>query len=281
MPGDRKDALEKTYLGRFAPPNSINKITICTSDMYPYQILGTRIDPTSYEAATALIVGWSKSRQGRYVCAANVHMVMEAFDSIEFQSVVNQADLVTPDGMPLVWSLRMLGARGQSRVYGPDLTFHVVKAAEEAGIPIGFYGGDPVNLEKMIFVLNAIHPDLKVAYQFSPPFRQLSAKEDDLIVSQINESGARILFVGLGCPKQERWMFAHRDRIPLVMLGVGAAFDFIAGSKRQSPNLLQRMGLEWLFRFLQEPRRLWRRYLYQNPRFLWHVLIQFVSGCKG
>ena len=246
-----------------------------------YFVLGSRVDPTSYSEAANQVLSWAGLPEGRYVCAANVHMIMEAFDAPEFQRVVNQADLVTPDGMPLVWALRAMGVRGQSRVYGPDLTLHVAKAASEAGVPVGFYGGTPQSLEKLASTLLSLYPHLKIAYQYSPPFRQLTPEEDAAVVEQIKASGARILFVGLGCPKQEKWMFHHKDRLPLVMLGVGAAFDFIGGAKPQSPGWLQRIGLEWFFRLLQEPRRLWRRYLYQNPRFIWHIFRQLFLERKG
>jgi N-acetylglucosaminyldiphosphoundecaprenol N-acetyl-beta-D-mannosaminyltransferase len=242
------------------------------------QILGSRVDPTSYSEATAQILAWSSELTGRYICAANVHMVMEAFDSPKFMSIVNQADLVTPDGMPLVWSLRALGISHQQRVYGPDLTLHVAQAASDGCVPVGFYGGDPETLQRMINALQTSFPELQVAYQYSPPFRSLTSEEDNTIVSEILASGVRVLFVGLGCPKQERWMFDHRERLPLVMLGVGAAFDFIGGIKKQSPEWMQRIGLEWLFRFFQEPSRLWRRYLYQNPRFIWFIIRQLLGS---
>ena len=245
---------------------------------HTYQILGSRVDPTSYSEATAQILAWSLERTGRYVCAANVHMVMEAFDSPDFASIVNQADLVTPDGMPLVWSLRALGVHHQQRVYGPDLTLHVLRAASERRVPVGFYGGDPDTLQRMMIALHTSFPELKVAYQYSPPFRSLTSEEDNAVVNAIVSSGVRVLFVGLGCPKQERWMFDHREKLPLVMLGVGAAFDFIGGTKQQSPDWMQRIGLEWLFRFFQEPGRLWRRYLVQNPRFVWFIIWQLLGS---
>jgi N-acetylglucosaminyldiphosphoundecaprenol N-acetyl-beta-D-mannosaminyltransferase len=248
---------------------------------HTYQILGSRIDPTSYPEATARILAWSSELTARYVCVANVHMVMEAFDSPDFTSIINQADLVTPDGMPLVWSLRALGVHYQQRVYGPDLTLHVVKAASEGQVPVGFYGGDSGTLQKMVIALRASFPELKVAYQYSPPFRPMTSEEDNAIVTDIVLSGVRILFVGLGCPKQERWMFDHRRKLPLVMLGVGAAFDFIGGTKPQSPGWMQRIGLEWLFRFSQEPCRLWRRYLYQNPRFVWFIVRQLLGSKRS
>ncbi|RMH09324.1 MAG: glycosyltransferase [Nitrospirae bacterium] len=242
-------------------------------------ILGMRVDATSYEDATRQILSWAKGRESRYVCAANVHMTMESFDSAEFRRVVNGADLVTPDGVPLVWTLRLLGVQGQTRVYGPDLTVHVVQAAANAGVPVGFFGGTPEALRGIVQNLETRFPAMQVAYAFSPPFRPLTPEEDDEIVAQINTSGARILFVGLGCPKQERWMAEHLGRIQAVMLGVGAAFDFHAGTIRQAPSWMQRSGLEWLFRLIVEPKRLWRRYLVNNPRFVVNVLLQ-LSGLK-
>ena len=247
---------------------------------HSFQILGSRVDPTSYTEATAKLLAWCSEFAGRYVCAANVHMIMEAFDLPEFGSIVNQADLVTPDGMPLVWALRAMGVPSQQRVYGPDLTLHIARNASEQGIPLGFYGGDSGTLQRMTAALRNSFPGLQVVYQYSPPFRSLSPEEDSAIVSEVIKSGARILFVGLGCPKQEIWMFEHREKLPLVMLGVGAAFDFIGGTKHQSPAWMQRIGLEWLFRFFQEPGRLWRRYLYQNPRFMWFIIRELLGRKK-
>jgi N-acetylglucosaminyldiphosphoundecaprenol N-acetyl-beta-D-mannosaminyltransferase len=195
-------------------------------------------------------------------------MVMEAHDSAAFQQVLLDADLVTPDGMPVVWALRLLGVRSATRVYGPDLTPLVCRAAAARGLPVGFYGGTPEVLDAMIAKLAAAYPGLNVAYRFSPPFRPLAPEEEREVARAIDESGARILFVGLGCPKQERWMARHKGEIRAVMLGVGAAFDFLAGEKRQAPRFVQTVGMEWCFRLMCEPRRLWRRYLYNNPRFV-------------
>jgi N-acetylglucosaminyldiphosphoundecaprenol N-acetyl-beta-D-mannosaminyltransferase len=195
-------------------------------------------------------------------------MLMEAFDSSEFAKVVQSADLVTPDGMPLVWMMRLRGVRRQERVYGPTLMMKVIDAAARQGVPVGLYGSTPQALGLLIESLRDKCPGLTVAYSFSPPFGPLSPDEDRQVVEDLNRSGARILFVGLGCPKQERWMAEHRDRIDAVMLGVGAAFDFHAGRISQAPRWIQTLGLEWLFRLAVEPRRLWRRYLYHNPRFV-------------
>lgn len=231
------------------------------------RILGMRVDKTSYQDAAERVLAWAHDRQSRYVCVATVNNVMEAYDSGEFGRIMNQADLVTPDGMPLVWGLRMLGAREATRVYGPDLTPVVLGAAERAGVPVGFYGGSAGALRKLVAVVQHRFPALQVSYAQAPPFRPLSEAEDERIVREIRGSMARILFVGLSTPKQERWMAAHRGRIPAVMLGVGAAFDFLAGAKRQAPLWMQAHGLEWLFRLACEPRRLGRRYLKHNPRF--------------
>jgi N-acetylglucosaminyldiphosphoundecaprenol N-acetyl-beta-D-mannosaminyltransferase len=195
-------------------------------------------------------------------------MLMVAHDSRNFRKIVNNADLVTPDGMPLVWMMRLKGQRNQSRVYGPVLMLHILARAARENIPVGFYGGQPDVLESLITRIQARFTGLNVAYSFSPPFHALSPEEDLAMVEQVNASGARILFVGLGCPKQEYWMAEHLGKINSVMLGVGAAFDFHSGMKTQAPVWIQAMGLEWLFRLISEPRRLWRRYLFHNPRFM-------------
>ena len=231
-------------------------------------ILDSLIDVTSYSKTTQEISAWSHASESRYICAANVHMIMEAYDSPEFQEVVNNADIVTPDGIPLVWMLRLKGYKNQQRVYGPTLMLHVLKMAVQENIPVGFYGGDSKTLAILVKRMQAEFSGLNVSYVFSPPFRQLSSAEDRDVVKRIQEADVRILFVGLGCPKQERWMAVHRDRIPSVMIGVGAAFDFHAGVISQAPSWMQKLGLEWLFRLSREPKRLWKRYLHHNPRFI-------------
>jgi N-acetylglucosaminyldiphosphoundecaprenol N-acetyl-beta-D-mannosaminyltransferase len=240
-------------------------------------ILGARVDATSYSDATTRVLAWASAGESRYVCVSNVHVTMEAYDSAEFRAVVNGADLVTPDGVPLVWALRWLGLRDATRVYGPTLTLHVLERAAAAGIHVGFYGATPEVLTQMVEACRQKFAGLNVAYAHSPPFRQHTPEEDAAQVREINDSGARLLFVGLGCPKQERWMAAHKAQVNAVMLGVGAAFDFIAGVKPQAPRWMQHAGLEWLFRLATEPRRLWRRYLYHNPRFVLLFATQYLS----
>jgi len=234
-------------------------------------ILGMQVHATTYAESTTTVCNWAEKRESRYVCVANVHVVMEAWDDHQYRTIVNAADLVTPDGMPLVWVLRRKGFALEDRVYGPTLTRWVVAEAARRGIPVGLLGGTPEVLAALVRNLRAEFPGLSVAFQFSPPFRALSADEDRALVQDVNASGARILFIGLGCPKQERWMAAHaagtEHLVQAVMLGVGAAFDFHAGTLRQAPAWMQRRGLEWLFRLAVEPRRLWKRYLRHNPRF--------------
>jgi N-acetylglucosaminyldiphosphoundecaprenol N-acetyl-beta-D-mannosaminyltransferase len=232
------------------------------------QVLGVRSDATSYADAVQRCLGWARPPQSRYVCAANVHMVMEAHDDGAYRDAVNAADLVTPDGMPLVWALRLQGVREATRVYGPDLTLHVCRAAAKEGLSVGLYGSTPECLKDFADFLNRTYPGIRIACAISPPFRGLTTQEDDQYTRQIVASGARILLVGLGCPKQERWMATHAGAIPAVMLGVGAAFDFHAGRTRQAPRWMMAAGLEWLFRLAVDPKRLWKRYVWHNPRFV-------------
>ena len=241
------------------------------------RILGMRVDATSYQHATTEILRWSSLGESRYVCIATVNNVIEAYDDPAYHQVMDGADLVTPDGVPLVWALRLLGVEGATRVYGPDLTPILCERAAALGVPVGFYGGTPEVLEAMAANLVRRYPELRIAYSFSPPFRPLTPDEEAQVVAGINRSGARILFVGLGAPKQERWMAEHKGTVEAVMVGVGAAFDFLAGRKRQAPAILQRLGLEWLFRLLNEPRRLWRRYLYRNPKFIALFVLQLTG----
>jgi len=240
-------------------------------------ILGMRVDGTSYEDTTNRIIARAVSGDYCYACAANVHMVMEAYDSEDFRNIINKADIITPDGMPLVLLLRLLGKKKQPRVYGPTLMKHICEASAQGAIPVGFYGGKPETLKALVHNLTDQIPNLKISYAYSPPFRPLTLEEDGALVKEINSSGTQILFVGLGCPKQEQWMFAHRNRIKAVMVGVGAGFDFFAGTKKQAPNWMMQIGLEWLFRLCTEPKRLWRRYLYNNPRFLCLAAMQILK----
>jgi len=241
-------------------------------------ILGIGVDATSYEDATARVMEWARGGESRIVCLGVVASVMEARESAEYRAALEGADLVTPDGMPLVWMLRWLGVKAATRVYGPDLTLAVLRAAEEAGVAVGFYGSSEEVLARLVANLRRRFPRLEVSFHNAPPFRPLSEQEDEDAVRTIGESGARILFVGLGGAKQDLWMAEHRGRVPAVMLGVGAAFDFLAGTKPQAPRWMQNAGLEWMFRLATEPRRLWRRYLRHNPRFAFLAVKQILGA---
>jgi N-acetylglucosaminyldiphosphoundecaprenol N-acetyl-beta-D-mannosaminyltransferase len=240
-------------------------------------VLGMRVDATSYEDASQHVVQWAREGRSAYVCVATVHMTMEAFDSSAFQRVVNGADLVTPDGRPLVWALRSLGVKDATQVRGTDLTTHVVERAARERVPIGLYGGTPELLQLFARTLKSRYPGTRVVCQIAPPFRPLTPEEDKRVTQEIVSSGARIVFVGIGCPKQERWMVLHKERIPAVMLGVGAAFDFHTGRVRQAPHWMQVAGLEWVFRLLMDPKRLWKRYAKHNPRFVALFLLELLG----
>ena len=231
-------------------------------------VLGTRVDATTLSDAADLVARWALNGESRSVAVATVNNVMEGYDHPDYRSAMRRSDLVTPDGMPLVWALRWLSAPVAERVAGADLTPVILRKAVTSGIPVAFYGGAPEVLERLTSRAEAAFPGLRVAFAWSPPFRSLSEEEEARVVDDIRASGARIVFVGLGCPKQELWMDRMRGRLPAVMVGVGAAFDFLVGNKRRAPRILQRAGLEWAFRLASEPRRLWRRYVFQNPRFI-------------
>lgn len=231
-------------------------------------IVGLEVTLGDLESVTEQIVRWSAEPVGRYVCAANVHMVMEAFDDPSFRELVNAAELVVPDGMPLVWAQRLLGHREAARVFGPELMESLLGRAAALGIPVGFYGGTPSSLRSFRDALLGRWPAIRIAVAIAPPFRALTAAEDREYTRQIAGSGARMLFVGIGCPKQERWMAEHRDQLPCATLGVGQAFDLLSGLKRGPPPWMHRSGLGWLYRLVKEPRRLWRRYAVNNPRFV-------------
>jgi N-acetylglucosaminyldiphosphoundecaprenol N-acetyl-beta-D-mannosaminyltransferase len=232
------------------------------------RILKTRVDATRYGDACNRIQAWAEAQQSCYVVAANVHVVMTAYFDPAYQQVVNQAALVTPDGMPLVWGLRQLGMAGQPRVYGPDLMLAWCERAAQTGLSIYLYGGTEATLLKLTQTLQHQFPGLTIAGAYAPPFRVLSPQEEADDVARIQDSGARVVFVGLGCPKQEQWMHRQQGHLPTVMIGVGAAFNFFSGEVSQAPRWMMDWGLEWLYRFSQEPRRLWRRYLVNNPLFV-------------
>jgi N-acetylglucosaminyldiphosphoundecaprenol N-acetyl-beta-D-mannosaminyltransferase len=233
------------------------------------EILGVGISAIDVQKAVSTIDGWVQKHTCNYVCVTGVHGVIESQDDPTLKRIHNQAGMVTPDGMPLVWVARRLGYSQIKRVYGPDLMRAVTALAARRRYRQFYYGGAPGLAEQLRDALVKQHPELQVCGTLSPPFRPLTQEEDEEIISKINAAKPDILWVGLSTPKQEKWMEAHLGRIDVpVMIGVGAAFDFLAGTKRQAPSWMQRSGLEWLFRLVTEPKRLWRRYAHIVPRFI-------------
>jgi N-acetylglucosaminyldiphosphoundecaprenol N-acetyl-beta-D-mannosaminyltransferase len=237
-------------------------------------IVSTFIHTTSYEDACDRIAIWATKNISCYIIAANVHVVMTAYWQQAYRQILNNAALVTPDGMPLVWAMGLLGVKQQTRVYGPDLMLAWCDRAAKLSIPIYLYGGKETTLEKLEINLKRKFPRLIIAGKHSPPFHSLTALEEAEDIQRINVSGAKVVFVGLGCPKQEEWMARQQGKLQAVMIGVGAAFSFHSGEVSQAPRWIMKFGCEWLYRFSREPKRLWRRYLLNNPLFLWLFLIQ-------
>lgn len=240
------------------------------------RVLGSFINAVSWDEAIAVIHHWARKRESRYVCICNVHSVVTARSNGEFSKVIREADMSTPDGAPIAWMLRRLGFPAQERINGPDLMLRYCAHAERTGESIFLYGGRIETLLLLEQRLNEDFPALRIAGLHSPPFRNLTEDEDRQVVEKINNSGAGTVWVGLGCPKQEHWMAEHRGTIKAVMVGVGAAFDYHAGTLRRAPIWMQRNGLEWLHRLCSEPSRLWKRYLLTNTLFLGLALSQLI-----
>jgi len=241
-------------------------------------ILGVHVSAIDMRLATETLETWIASRQQSYVCITGVHGVMESWRDSELRAIHNAAGLVTPDGMPLVWMSHRLGFPRVRRVYGPDLMRAMTAISAERGYRNFYFGGKPGTAEVLRDVLVGQHPTLQVVGTHSPPFGAISRAQDEEVVQMINAARPDIIWVGLSTPKQERWMAAHQGRICApVMVGVGAAFDFLAGEKPQAPALMQRNGLEWLFRMVTEPRRLAGRYIRNNPAFIYLALRQLLA----
>jgi N-acetylglucosaminyldiphosphoundecaprenol N-acetyl-beta-D-mannosaminyltransferase len=234
------------------------------------RVLGIPLALTNYEASLDWIDAAVAARARSYVCVAAVHTVMACQEDPALRAAVLGADFTVPDGQPLVWALRALGHDLDDRVYGPELMDRACARAARTGQRFYLYGGRNTGaLVELTRTLRLRHPGLKIVGGYAPPFRVLTDDEEDAVAADIARSGADVVWVGIGVPKQEKWMARMRDRISApVLIGVGAAFDFHAGLVPQAPARMQRCGLEWLFRFAQEPRRLWRRYLRYNPRFV-------------
>jgi len=252
-------------------------VTPCVPVVPRVDVLGVGVSAIDMAAALATIDAWIAAREPRYVCVTGVHGIMESRNDEALRRIHNDAGLVTPDGMPLVWLGRWYGQRHMDRVYGPDLMNASCAHSRARGYRHFFYGGGDGVADRLSERLRARFPGLEVVGTYTPPFRPLSELEEAELARRIAAAAPDILWVGLSTPKQERWMAEHVGRLHVpVMIGVGAAFDFHAGLKRQAPRWMQRAGLEWLFRLGTEPRRLWRRYLTNNPRFVWQIAKQLL-----
>lgn len=235
------------------------------------QVLDCPIDALGWADLLARIDDWVVRRESRYICFCNVHSVVTARRCREFRRAIEEADTAAADGWPIAWRLRRCGHPQQERINGPDLMWRYLERAAGNGTPVYFYGASDATLARLIARVRAAIPALEIAGATAPPFRALSAREERQAVTRITASGAQVVFVGLGCPKQELWMARQRGALPAVMLGVGAAFDYHAGTIERAPHWMQLNGLEWLYRLWREPRRLWRRYLVSNARYLWYL----------
>ncbi len=231
-------------------------------------VQGMAFDIVQWDEAVSQLEAWADKRESRCVVVGNASSVITAHHDTAFQAAVRDADLVTADGMSVTWMLRRLGNPDQQRINGPDLMMRYCERAAETGHKIFLYGNTPETLAKLEKRLRDKLPRLQIVGSISPPFRPQTPAEDAADTAVINASGAQMIFVSLGCPKQEKWMADHVGRVQGVMIGLGAAFDYHAGTIRRAPVWMQNAGLEWLFRLCAEPRRLWRRYLFTNTAFI-------------
>jgi N-acetylglucosaminyldiphosphoundecaprenol N-acetyl-beta-D-mannosaminyltransferase len=247
-------------------------------DVRMRDILGLPIAMTNYTEAMDVMDGMVARRERGYVCATAVHAVMVGQDDPEMRSALQGSTLTVPDGMPLVWAANLLGEDLRDRVYGPELMLRYCERSAEKGHRIFLYGGrDQGSLAQLTLNLRLRFPGIKIVGGYSPPFRALTDDEDNAIAEQINAANPDVVWVGIGVPKQEKWMARMRDRIEApVLAAVGAAFDFHAGRVSMAPEWMQNRGLEWTYRIAQEPRRLLPRYLIHNPRFVAKVAVQLV-----
>jgi len=254
--------------------------TMAVEPVPSFRLLGVRVHAVQIPGAVAEMERWILERDGcHYVAVTGMHGVMEAQQDDRFKTILNTADLVVSDGMPLVWAGRRYGFDSMKRrVYGPELMMTFCEQTAGKGYRHYFYGGAEGVPELLAETLTKRFPGFQVAGCYSPPFRPLTAEEDCEVVARINDSGADILWVGLSTPKQEKWMYDHREKLDVpVLMGVGAAFDLNTGRLNQAPSWMREHGMEWFFRLVMEPRRLWRRYLVLGPRFAWNVSLEMLK----
>lgn len=261
------------------PASATNLGNVCGREVdEEFTVLGVRFHAVQISDVIRAIQGWIAAKQSaKCVCVSNVHSVIEARLKPAFRTVLNSAALCVPDGMPIVWMGRYFGFQLRRRVYGPDLLLEFFRTTQFDGHKHFFYGGAPGVPEALAANLADLYPSVRIVGMYSPPFRSLSLSEDTAVVEMINRADPDVLWVGLGCPKQEMWMDEHRERLNArAIVGVGQAFAIHAGVLRQAPEWMREHGLEWLYRLLKEPGRLWKRYLVYNTMFLFLVVLQLL-----
>ncbi|MAZ25761.1 MAG: glycosyltransferase [Cytophagaceae bacterium] len=241
------------------------------------RLININISTGKYSSFIKELLEMAASGDSMYVCVANVHMLIEAQRDKAFEAIINNAYMVTPDGMPLSWSLDMIYGVKQDRVAGMDLLPDLLQASAETNLPVFFYGGSQNMLDKTEIFCKTTFPDLKIAGMYSPPFRPLTAEEEEENIYRINKSGARFVFVILGCPKQEKWMASMYGKINACMIGVGGALPVMIGIQKRAPNWMQEGSLEWFYRFMQEPKRLFKRYALTNTLFIYLVFKELAN----
>lgn len=241
-------------------------------------IVGSFVNILTKKELIITIKNWSYHKKSRCVCFCNVHMIMEAYDNEEFAHIVNSADLICADGRPVYWMQKLLSSDEAEQILGPETMKTLLLICENESLPIALYGSSENTLKKLNEKIITDYPKLQVAIAISPPFAPLSEKRLADDAEKINMSGAKLLFVSLGCPKQEKWISCQKGKIHMPMLAVGAAFDFIAGAKKEAPKILRYLGLEWFFRLINEPKRLWKRYIFNNPRFILLAIKQIITS---
>jgi len=240
------------------------------------QLINFNLSLGKYPSFITGIISLAKQKSSSNVCVANVHMFVEAYFDNSFCKVIKEADVVTPDGKPLTWGMRLLYGIRQERVAGSDILPDLLQECEIQNLSVFFYGGSQKLLDGTSAFLKENYPNLKIAGLYSPPFRELTEEENRDIIVEINNSSADIVMVVLGCPKQEKWMASMKGKINAVMIGIGGALPLLIGAQKRAPRWMQNNGLEWLFRLAIEPRRLFKRYAITNPIFVYIMLREFI-----
>lgn len=245
------------------------------------EILKTNINVTNMRDAVAYIDAHVDALRGRYICVSNVHTTVMSYEDGQYRMIQNSAAMALPDGGPLSRYSRSVGFRDAGRVTGPDLMAELFRISGQRGYRHFFYGSTQQTLDAMAAALRREYPDMVVAGMYAPPFRPLTEEEDREIVGRINDARPDFVWVGLGAPKQEQWMYDHRGKLNAVAVGVGAGFDYLAGNIKRAPELMQALCLEWLYRLLQDPKRLWKRYVTTNAKFIRYIIRERKNSSHG